>query len=195
MRGWDNSPVTQELCVHPSRRAPSERGVWLVVGRSDRQLGDASDHCYRRISRHCRSAALLPLKPFTQLTATYSIQAAEMIKGRSIVVVTLLAVWLAIPAQACLPSSHMTATEMACCKKMAGNCNMGTGKHPCCKTVSPGPASVAMIQQIAQVHADLAVIIEAIPAHVSAPSQSASEQVALGLPPPAPPSQNSILRI
>jgi integrase len=44
----------------------------------------------------------------------------------------------------------MTEAEMACCKKMAGDCNMGTGQHPCCKTVSNAPLSVASIQPIVQ---------------------------------------------
>jgi mercuric ion transport protein len=52
----------------------------------------------------------------------------------------------------CLPNSQMTAAEMACCKKMAGDCNMRTGPHPCCKTVSNAPPSVPSIQTISQVH-------------------------------------------
>ena len=45
----------------------------------------------------------------------------------------------------------MSADEMACCKKMAGDCDMGGGHHKCCQTIvnragltpaiAPGPVS------------------------------------------------------
>jgi hypothetical protein len=118
-----------------------------------------------------------------------------MARCRSIIVLSLLALWLATPVLACLPDSHMTAAEMACCKKMAGDCNMGTGQHPCCKTVSNAPASVASVQPISQVYPDFAVVAEAIATLVPLVSEAESEQIGLGLPPPAPPGYNSILRI
>ncbi len=72
---------------------------------------------------------------------------------------------------------------------------MGTGQHPCCNTVSGAPASIASIQQISQVHPDFAVVAEiAIDPAPSVPEVE-SQQIDLGLPPPAPPGQNSILRI
>jgi len=40
----------------------------------------------------------------------------------------------------------MTQSEMACCKKMAGDCRMGAEQHPCCKTVSSAPSPVASLQ-------------------------------------------------
>jgi hypothetical protein len=40
----------------------------------------------------------------------------------------------AAPLLNCLPTPSMTDAEMACCKKMAGNCDMGAGNHSCCKT-------------------------------------------------------------
>lgn len=118
-----------------------------------------------------------------------------MVRCRSIVVLSLLALWLATPALACLPSSHMTDAEMACCKKMAGNCHMGTGEHPCCKTVSNARVSIASIQPISQLHLDLAVVAVALVVDVPCPSHAESVLVGLGLPPPAPPGQNSVLRI
>jgi hypothetical protein len=118
-----------------------------------------------------------------------------MVRCRSVIVLSLLALWLATPALACLPGAHMTEAEMACCKKMAGNCHMGTGQHPCCKTVSNAPASIASIQPISQVHPDLAVVAETIVVLVPSVCNAESEQIGLGLPPPAPPGQNSILRI
>jgi len=35
----------------------------------------------------------------------------------------------------------MTAEEMECCKKMAGNCDMGGGNHKCCGTAVKNFAS------------------------------------------------------
>lgn len=72
---------------------------------------------------------------------------------------------------------------------------MGTGQHPCCKTVSNAPASVASVQPISQVHPEFAVVAETIVTLVASVSEAQSEQIGLGLPPPAPPGQNSILRI
>src|SRR5215470_15598059 len=69
-----------------------------------------------------------------------------MRRCRSIVVFALLAIWIATPALACLPNPQMTQAEMDCCKKMAGDCNMGAGKHPCCKTVNTIPSPIASIQ-------------------------------------------------
>jgi len=118
-----------------------------------------------------------------------------MARCRSIVVLTLLAFWLAVPALSCLPDSKMSAAEMACCKKMAGNCHMGTGQHPCCKTVSSAPASVASIEAISQVHPGFAVVADfAIVERPSVPDSEAG-QIGLGLPPPAPPGLNPILRV
>jgi hypothetical protein len=72
---------------------------------------------------------------------------------------------------------------------------MGTGQHPCCKTVSNAPASIASVQPISQASPDFAVVAETIAILVPSISQAESEQTGLGLPPPAPPGQNSILRI
>jgi hypothetical protein len=89
----------------------------------------------------------------------------------------------------------MTAAEMACCKKMAGDCNMGTEQHPCCKTVSHAPSSIASVQSISQVHPDFAVVAETAIVFVPSIPEAESAGMCLGLPPPAPPDQNSILRI
>ena len=34
----------------------------------------------------------------------------------------------------CIPTPAMSDAEMECCKKMAGNCDMGGGDHKCCDT-------------------------------------------------------------
>ena len=61
----------------------------------------------------------------------------------------------AAPLLTCLPTPAMTGAEMACCKKMAGNCDMGSGSHSCCKTTANVAQSVAMIVQHQQVHVSL----------------------------------------
>jgi hypothetical protein len=70
----------------------------------------------------------------------------------------LLAVlWASAPVLACLPSAAMTDAEMACCKKMAGNCDMASGSHSCCKTMLNTSNSVTAIAQNPQAHSSPAV--------------------------------------
>jgi hypothetical protein len=118
-----------------------------------------------------------------------------MVRCRSIVALSLLCLWVGTPAFACLPNPQMTHSEMECCKKMAGDCHMGTAQHPCCKSVSDAPDSVASVQPIWQIHPDFAVVADTVNVRISSLSRAPSEQIGLGLPPPAPPGQNSILRI
>src|ERR1700733_9056552 len=115
-----------------------------------------------------------------------------MARCRSILVLSLVALWVATPALACLPNPQMTPAEMECCKKMAGNCHMGVGQHPCCKTVSNAPPPVASLQPVPQIYPDFAVFDVAPLVQILFVSEVESEQVGLGLPPPG---QHSILRI
>ena len=117
-------------------------------------------------------------------------------KCRSVVVFTLLVVWTAIPALACLPTHGMTQAEMDCCKKMAGDCQKGAGQHPCCKT------SVNRAPTVAKVEPNVSAIQPEVPAALLETAFSfepifsrAPNSENLGLPPPAPPALNSILRI
>jgi hypothetical protein len=118
-----------------------------------------------------------------------------MAQCRFIIALSLLAVWLAIPALACLPTSQMTQEEMACCKKMAGDCSMGTSQHPCCKTVSTVNPSVATIQPVSQIHPVFATVDLIVDYEANPVSRAASTQAYIGLPSPAPPGTDSILRI
>ncbi|MBS1839425.1 MAG: hypothetical protein JSS69_12845 [Acidobacteria bacterium] len=52
------------------------------------------------------------------------------------------------PLLACLPTRGMSEAEMACCKKMAGNCDMGTGNHGCCKTTVSTPQLTAITHNV-----------------------------------------------
>jgi hypothetical protein len=114
---------------------------------------------------------------------------------RSILVLSLVALWVATPALACLPNPQMTPAEMECCKKMAGDCHMGVGQHPCCKTISTAPQPVASIQPVQHIHPDFTVVGVTPLVQILFVPVTESEQVALGLPPPAPPGLHSILRI
>jgi hypothetical protein len=112
-----------------------------------------------------------------------------------VIVLILICFWVGSPALACLPNVQMTAAEMACCKKMAGDCHMGMGQHPCCKTASTAPSPVASLQARPHFHPGFAVAALTTALEVAPVSTGESAQVFLGLPPPAPPSPNSILRI
>jgi hypothetical protein len=64
--------------------------------------------------------------------------------------VLLLFLWVAAPVLACLPTAAMSDAEMACCKKMAGECDMGSGNHSCCQhniSATPTVATVAHSSQ------------------------------------------------
>jgi hypothetical protein len=121
-----------------------------------------------------------------------------MAKARPIVVLALLALWTAVPVLACLPTHQMTQAEMACCKKMAGDCQMGSAQHPCCKTaptVNAPVATIATIEPISQLHLIVAVVSFTPSSQFEPQAEGEITQAHLGLPPPAPPGPNSILRI
>jgi|ERR1700722_1114514 hypothetical protein len=118
-----------------------------------------------------------------------------MARVRSITALSLLAMWMAVPALACLPTQQMTQAEMACCKKMVGDCQMGSAQHPCCKTAPTVNAPVVTVAPIAQLHLSLAVVSFTLDAQFEPKAESEVSHAYLGLPPPAPPGPNSILRI
>ena len=70
---------------------------------------------------------------------------------RIFTVLTLLILWGALPALACLlPQRTLTPAEMKCCAQMAGNCR---GKmqlsHSCCKLVAnQGVAALTAVNQV-----------------------------------------------
>lgn len=117
-----------------------------------------------------------------------------MVRCRAIFVVILIALWMATPALACLPTLQMSPAEMECCKKMAGNCHMGVVQHPCCNTVTNAPQPVASLQPISQI-IPVAITVKIVVVPVPSTIEVETIQVGLGLPPPAPPGLHSILRI
>ncbi len=118
-----------------------------------------------------------------------------MANCRSLIVFALLVVWMAIPALACLPTQGMTQDEMACCKKMMGDCHKGAGHHPCCKTTVTRTPAVAKVERNitqAEPYFPAALLETAVlpePTLTRAPNKEK-----LGLPPPGPPSLTSVLR-
>jgi hypothetical protein len=132
-------------------------------------------------------------EPFTHIREGGTIKGVSRL--HNIVVLGLICLWIGPPALACLPNAQMTAVEMACCKKMAGDCHMGIGQHPCCKMVSPTPSPVASVQPSSHFHPSFAVAALTVTLEVAPVSTGESTEVHLGLPPPAPPAPNSILRI
>jgi hypothetical protein len=131
--------------------------------------------------------------PFTHIPEGGTIKGVS--RFHHIVVLGLICVWIGSPALACLPNTQMTAAEMACCKKMAGDCHMGMGQHPCCTTASLAPSPVASLQPSSHVHPNVAVTTLTVTLELAPVSTGEFAQVHLGLPPPAPPGPNSILRI
>jgi len=99
------------------------------------------------------------------------------------------------PLLACLPTPSMTDAEMACCNRMAGNCDMGTGNHSCCKTTVSTP-QLAAIAQNPQIHQpDVLVAVATI--FIDADNGLTSEVVRV-VPSPipiSPPGSQSVLRI
>src|ERR1700739_4028873 len=59
---------------------------------------------------------------------------------------------MASPLLACFPTASMTPAEMECCKKMAGNCDMGGGNHKCCDVTVNHAAPVAAVVHSSSLH-------------------------------------------
>jgi hypothetical protein len=100
------------------------------------------------------------------------------------------------PLLTCLPTPAMTDAEMACCKKMAGNCDMGAGKHSCCKTTVNVSQLAVAISEIPQVHLpDSMVAIPILLADVKVDFTSEGVRATHTPRPISPPGSQSILRI
>jgi hypothetical protein len=99
------------------------------------------------------------------------------------------------PLLTCVSTPSMTDAEMACCKKMAGNCDMGTGNHSCCKTSVSTP-QLAAIARTPQVHQpDGLVVLATI---LTDASTDLTSEVVRAVPSPipiSPPGTQAILRI
>jgi len=115
--------------------------------------------------------------------------------ARRLPIVALAMLIATAPLLACLPTPSMTDAEMACCKKMAGNCDMGTGNHSCCKSTVSTP-QLTGISQNPQVHLpDGLVVVSTILADANAGLTSEVVRVVPSAIPISPPGLQSILRI
>jgi len=82
----------------------------------------------------------------------------------------------------------MTQAEMACCKKMAGDCRMGMGQHPCCKTKVERATPVATLDRSAiRIHPSFVAASLAVRFSPEPTIERAGSNELRGLPPPAPP--------
>jgi hypothetical protein len=118
-----------------------------------------------------------------------------MMTGRSIALL-LAVLWVAAPVLACVPRAAMTDAEMACCQKMGGDCDMGSGNHSCCRDTMHRAPSISPVPQGSQTDVPLVAI-----AHDDVYDEISTEQEDAGFPlrvcPPgsSPLALNSILRI
>jgi hypothetical protein len=115
---------------------------------------------------------------------------------RSMLVLVLVFAWTVNPALACLPTATMTRAEMACCKKMAGDCQMGSGRHSCCKTKAEQATPVALLTSTStQVRPQVIATLLNVALLPQPTTYSADIAEVRGLSPPAPPGLNPVLRI
>jgi hypothetical protein len=115
-----------------------------------------------------------------------------MTRARTFAIATLLLVWCAAPAIACLVPQTLTPEESRCCKQMAGACHQTSAKHSCCRQVQPQDAASAEARRSAV----LFIATPVTPTVVHELPAMAVERPAVFLSPPhSPPPLTSILRI
>ena len=111
---------------------------------------------------------------------------------------TVLFTWTLLPAIACAADfRQMTEPEMACCKKMAGKCDMGAGQHSCCEQTAHAqdPAKAALTQTF-HLHNPLPLAGSLIGVDLRLPLTGHLEVLCNdGSPPESPPGSITILRI
>ncbi|MFL6300796.1 MAG: hypothetical protein ACJ71N_09350 [Terriglobales bacterium] len=91
----------------------------------------------------------------------------------------------------------MTEPEMACCKKMAGKCDMGSGPHSCCdQTVRSQQVGQANLTQTFQLQPPMQAA-GTLTISLVVPTSAAYNDVVAndGSPPESPPGSISVLRI
>jgi hypothetical protein len=121
--------------------------------------------------------------------------ASIMFRWRILLSVVLIVLWIAAPTLACLPNPTMTKSEMECCKKMAGDCHMGSHNHPCCEKTSTQPTLVATVQQPHVLHIVFTTVVLITGTLTVQAQDTEFHPLIFGLPPPASPNLNSVLKI
>jgi hypothetical protein len=115
--------------------------------------------------------------------------------ARRLPIIALAMLLASAPLLACLPSPSMTDAEMPCCKRMAGNCDMGTGNHSCCKTTVSTPQLTAIAHN-PQVHQPDGLMT--LPTIFADADTGLTSEVVRAVPSPipiSPPDSQSALRI
>jgi hypothetical protein len=110
----------------------------------------------------------------------------------------ILFAWTLLPAIACAADfRQMTEPEMACCKKMAGRCDMGTGQHSCCdQTAHSQDTTRATLTQLFQLQHSLNAGAVDAPETLEVASEWRFTIIRIdGSPPESPPVSVAILRI
>jgi hypothetical protein len=104
--------------------------------------------------------------------------------------------WASAPVLACLRSAAMTDAEMACCKKMAGNCEMRAGSHSCCNTTMNTSQAVTATAQNPQVQLPVVMVAVLLSFHGSTAAVAREGvHVTHSVLPISPPGSQAILRI
>jgi hypothetical protein len=90
----------------------------------------------------------------------------------------------------------MTAAEIECCKKMAGNCDMGGGNHKCCDVMVNHGVPVAAIVHSSGLHA-LAVPMILTDARIELAAPRLAERIVASIvqASPSPPGSTTALRL
>lgn len=120
---------------------------------------------------------------------------------QSVILLVVLAIFIAQPALACLAPRQMSQSEMACCRQMAGDCDMsnsasGAG-HSCCKdVVHSNVVDFAPVSHGTATMPNAVWGVVHVEISVGFPPAIADAWVHQGSPPPgSPPAASSILRI
>jgi hypothetical protein len=103
-----------------------------------------------------------------------------------------------LPAIACAADMRqMSEREMACCKHMAGKCDMGTGEHSCCdQTAHSQDTTRATLTQLFQLQHSLNAGAVDAPETLEVASEWRFAIIRIdGSPPESPPASITILRI
>jgi len=120
-----------------------------------------------------------------------------MSKGiRSAAALTVLLCSMMLPAYACISSSHsMSMEEMACCKRMAGVCDMGSAQHPCCQKIARAPQPVAVSARAVDLRPATTLAILTVPHYLLPQDDFAFDQARRPNLSPSPPGHISVLRV
>jgi hypothetical protein len=164
-----------------------------VLNRALRKLQPVAQLQFSFLSPSQRQEMPLLTGLFTRTPKSCSIWIVTI---RRSILLLLAFLWASAPVLACLRAAARTDAEMACCKKMAGNCEMGAGNHSCCNTTVNTSQAVTPTAQNPQVQPPC-IVVAVLSSFHNSTADVASEGVhaADSAIPISPPGSQSILRI